>query len=101
MIPTPTIEMKLALSQEEESQRTVHGGNVRQRPSRQNLTLRMKIARFHCLTLAFSRKLANLKAAEALYFWLYNFCLIHRSLRMTPAMATGITDRIWELDEIL
>lgn len=63
---------------------------------RQNLTLRMKIARFHRLTLAFSRKLANLKAAVALYFWTYNFCLIHRSLRMTPAMAAGITDRIWE-----
>lgn len=47
---------------------------------RRNLTLRMKIARFHRLTLAFSRKLANLKAAVALYFWTYNFCLIHRSL---------------------
>jgi IS1 family transposase len=68
---------------------------------RQNLTLRMKIARFHRLTLAFSRKLANLKAAVALYFWSYNFCLIHRSLRMTPAMAAGITDRIWELGELI
>jgi hypothetical protein len=66
----------------------------------------MKIARFHRLTLAFSRKLANLKAAVAFYFWSYNFCLIHRSLRMTPAMAAGImaagiTDRIWELDELI
>lgn len=68
---------------------------------RQNLTLRMKIARFHRLTLAFSRKLANLKAAVALYFWTYNFCLIHRSLRMTSAMAAGITDRIWELNELV
>jgi len=68
---------------------------------RQNLTLRMKIARFHRLTLAFSRKLANLKAAVALYFWTYNFCLIHRSLRTTPAMAAGITDRIWELGELI
>ncbi|HKQ34813.1 MAG TPA: IS1 family transposase [Nitrospiraceae bacterium] len=68
---------------------------------RQNLTLRMKIARFHRLTLAFSRKLTNLKAAVALYFWSYNFCLIHRSLRMTPAMAAGITDRIWELSELV
>lgn len=68
---------------------------------RQNLTLRMKIARFHRLSLAFSRKLANLKAAVALYFWTYNFCLIHRSLRMTPAMAAGITDRIWELKELI
>jgi IS1 family transposase len=69
------------------------------RVERQNLTLRMKIARIHRLTLAFSRKLANLKAAGALDFWSYNFCLIHRSLRMTPAMAAGITDRIWELKE--
>lgn len=68
---------------------------------RQNLTLRMKIARFHRLTLAFSRKLANLKAAVALYFWSYNFCVIHRSLRITPAMAAGITDRIWELEELV
>ena len=68
---------------------------------RQNLRLRMKIARFHRLSLAFSRKLMNLKAAVALYFWTYNFCLIHRSLRMTPAMAAGITDRIWELKELI
>jgi IS1 family transposase len=67
---------------------------------RQNLTLRMKIARFHRLSLAFSKKLVNLKAAVALYFWTYNFCLIHGSLRMTPAMAAGVTGRIWELKEL-
>jgi len=71
------------------------------RVERQNLTLRMKIARFHRLTLAFSRKLANLKAAVALYFWSYNFCLIHLSLRMTPAIAAVITYRIWELGELI
>lgn len=68
---------------------------------RQNLTLRMKIARFHRLSLAFSKKLVNLKAAVALYFWTYNFCLIHGSLRMTPAMAAGVTGRIWELKELV
>lgn len=68
---------------------------------RQNLTIRMKIARLHRLTLAFSRKLANLKAAIALYFGSYNFCLIHLSLRVTPAMAAGITDRILELKELV
>jgi IS1 family transposase len=68
---------------------------------RQNLTLRMKIARFHRLTLAFSRKLANLKAAVALYFWSYNFCLIHRSLRVTPAMSAGITNRLWTLSDLV
>jgi hypothetical protein len=41
------------------------------------------------------------KAAVALYFWSYNFCLIHGSLRMTPAMAAGITNRIWELSELI
>jgi hypothetical protein len=61
----------------------------------------MKIARFHRLTLAFSRKLANIKAAVALYFWTYNFCLIHRSLRVTPAMVAGVTNRIWELKELV
>jgi hypothetical protein len=61
----------------------------------------MKIARFHRLTLAFSRKLTNLKAAVALYFWTYNFCLIHGSLRVTIAMATGVTNRIWELKELV
>ncbi|HYM37029.1 MAG TPA: IS1 family transposase [Nitrospiraceae bacterium] len=68
---------------------------------RHNLTLRMKMARFHRLTLAFSRKLENLKAAVALYFWNYNFCMIHRSLRVTPAMAAGITDRVWELSDLV
>lgn len=66
---------------------------------RQNVTLRIKIARFHRLSLAFSKKLVNLKAAAALYFWTYNFCLIRGSLRMTPAMAAGITGRSWELEE--
>jgi hypothetical protein len=47
----------------------------------------MKIARFHRLTLAFSRKLANLEAAVVLYLWTFNLCLIHRSLHMTPVMA--------------
>ena len=57
---------------------------------RQNLTLRMKSARFHRHTLAFSRKLANLKMAVALYLWSYNFCLIHRSLRMPLQWRQGL-----------
>ena len=68
---------------------------------RQNLTLRMRIARFHRLSLAFSKKLTNLKAAVALYFWNYNFCIIHGSIRTTPAMAAGVTGRIWELRELV
>src|ERR1019366_5436950 len=61
---------------------------------RQNLTIRMAIRRFTRLTNAFSRKLDNHKAACALHFAYYNFCRIHKSLRVTPAMEAGITDHI-------
>ena len=67
---------------------------------RHNLTLRMQVRRFTRLTNAFSKKLENLKAALALYFAHYNFCRMHRSLRVTPAMAAGVTDRLWVLKEI-
>ncbi len=68
---------------------------------RNNLTMRMALKRLTRLTLAFSKKLVNLKAAVALHFFHYNFCRIHGSLRVTPAMAAGITDRVWELSELL
>lgn len=68
---------------------------------RQNLTMRMAIRRFTRLTNAFSKKLANLKAALALHFAYYNFVRIHRTLRVTPAMAAGVTGRLWELNEFL
>ena len=68
---------------------------------RQNLTMRMQIRRFTRLTNAFSKKMANLKAALALYFAWYNFVRIHRSLRVTPAMEAGITDHVWTMEEIL
>jgi IS1 family transposase len=68
---------------------------------RQNLTMRMAIRRFTRLTNAFSKKLDNLKAACALHFAYYNFCRIHKSLRVTPAMETGLTDHVWELAELL
>ncbi len=68
---------------------------------RQNLTMRMMMRRFTRLTNAFSKKLANLKAALALHFAYYNFCRIHRTLRVTPAMQAGVTDRVWGLDELL
>jgi IS1 family transposase len=67
---------------------------------RNNLTIRMQLRRFTRLTNAFSRKLDNLKAAVALWFWYYNFCRIHKTLRTTPAMAAGLTDRVWELKEL-
>jgi len=68
---------------------------------RQNLTIRMMCRRFTRLTNAFSKKLANLKAALALHFAYYNFCRIHRTLRVTPAMEAGVTDRVWGLEELL
>ncbi len=68
---------------------------------RQNLTMRMRIRRLTRLTNAFSRKLENHRAAIALHFAYYNFCLIHGSLRVTPAMEAGITDRVWEIAELL
>jgi IS1 family transposase len=68
---------------------------------RQNLTMRMQLRRFTRLTNAFSKKLENMKAALALHFAWYNFCRIHSSLRVTPAMAAGITNHVWELSEIL
>jgi IS1 family transposase len=68
---------------------------------RQNLTMRMAMRRFTRLTNAFSKKLANLKAALALHFAHYNFLRVHRTLRVTPAMEAGITDHIWTWDELL
>ncbi|MFQ5888337.1 MAG: IS1 family transposase, partial [Candidatus Hydrothermarchaeales archaeon] len=68
---------------------------------RQNLTMRMQIRRFTRLTNAFSKKLGNLKAALALHFAYYNFVRIHRSLRVTPAMAAGVTNRLWELEQLV
>jgi IS1 family transposase len=68
---------------------------------RQNLTMRMQIRRFTRLTNAYSKKLENLKAAVALHFAHYNFVRIHSSLRVTPAMAAGITDHLWSISELM
>jgi len=68
---------------------------------RQNLTMRMQMRRFTRLTNAFSKKLENLKAAVALHFAHYNFVRIHGSLRVTPAMAAGVTDHLWSIPDLL
>ena len=68
---------------------------------RQNLTMRMNIRRFARLTNGFSKKALNLFYAESLYFMHYNFCRIHQTLRVTPAMAAKVTDRLWEIEDIL
>jgi hypothetical protein len=61
----------------------------------------MAIRRFTRLTNAFSKKLANLKAAVALHFAYHNFCRVHKSLRITPAMEAGLTDHAWTIAELL
>ena len=68
---------------------------------RQNLTMRMSMRRFTRLTNGFSKKLENHVHALALYFAFYNFCRIHKTLRMSPAMAAGVTDRLWSLEDIV
>ena len=68
---------------------------------RQNLTMRMSMRRFTRLTNAFSKKAANLEAAVALHFMYYNFCRIHQSLRVTPAMEAGVTRRLWSVEDIV
>ena len=68
---------------------------------RQNLTIRMQMRRLTRLTNAFSKKWENLWAAYCLHFAYYNFCRIHQTLRVTPAMEAGITARVWELADLL
>lgn len=67
---------------------------------RQNLTMRMHMRRFTRLTNAFSKKLENHAHAVALHMMYYNFVRIHKTLRVTPAMAAGVTDRLWEIGDI-
>lgn len=68
---------------------------------RQNLTMRMQMRRFTRLTNGFSKKRTNHAAAVALHFAHYNLVRVHKTLRMTPAMAHGISDHIWTVGELL
>src|SRR6202162_3637298 len=68
---------------------------------RQNLTIRMQMRRLTRLTNGFSKKWESLWAAYCLHFAYYNFCRIHRTLRVTPAMEAGIASRVWEVKELL
>jgi hypothetical protein len=67
---------------------------------RSNLSIRMANRRFTRLTNAFSKKIDNHLYALALYFAFYNFCRIHKTLKVTPAMAAGITGKLWTLEDI-
>ncbi len=68
---------------------------------RQNLTMRMSMRRFTRLTNAFSKKVGNLAAAVSLHFMHYNFVRVHQTLRTTPAMAAGVTTRLWDVSDIV
>lgn len=67
---------------------------------RQNLTMRMSMRRFTRLTNGFSKKIENHFWAIALHYMHYNFCRIHKTLRVTPAMAAGVTDHVWDVADI-
>jgi hypothetical protein len=68
---------------------------------RSNLTIRMQCRRLTRLTNAFSKKLENHAAAVALFVAHYNLCRVHETLRVTPAMALGVTDHIWTIGELI
>ena len=68
---------------------------------RQNLTIRMSMRRFTRLTNGFSKKAENLAHAVSLHFMYYNFCRIHQTLQCSPAMAAGVTDTLWEIEDIV
>ncbi len=68
---------------------------------RQNLSMRMHMRRFTRLTNAFSKKIENHQHALALYFMYYNFCRIHQTLRVTPAMEAKVADRVWDIRDIV
>jgi IS1 family transposase len=68
---------------------------------RQNLTMRMSMRRFTRLTNAFSKKVENHEAMVALHFMHYNYCRVHQTLRVTPAMQAGLTDHVWEIEELV
>jgi IS1 family transposase len=67
---------------------------------RQNLSMRMGMRRFTRLTNGFSKKFENHAHQIALYFFHYNFCRVHKTLRVTPAMESGLTDHVWTLEEL-
>ena len=68
---------------------------------RQNLSMRMGMRRFTRLTNGFSKKLENHGHMVALYFMHYNYCRIHTTLRVTPAMEAGLSDHVWSLEELI
>lgn len=68
---------------------------------RQNLTMRMGMRRFTRLTNGFSKKIENHEHMLSLFFTYYNFARIHKALKVTPAMAAGVTDKLWSIEDIV
>jgi hypothetical protein len=68
---------------------------------RQNLTMRMHMRRFTRLTNGHSKKIDNHRHAVALHYMHYNFCKVHQTLRVTPAMEAGLSDHVWDLEKLL
>ena len=68
---------------------------------RQNLTMRMSMRRFTRLANGFSKKLENHGHAVALHYMHYNYCRVHRSLRVTPAMEAGLANHVWTIEELI
>ena len=95
--PAPMVEQIIKIRDGRPDMRHISTSYV----ERSNLSIRMALRRFTRLTNAHSKKLDNLKAACALYFAYYNFCRVHQSLRISPAMEAGITDHIWTLHELM
>lgn len=88
------------------TKRVGHGAPNLERAStshieRANLTVRMHVRRFTRLCNGFSKKLENHRAAVSLHVAWYNFCRVHESLRVTPAMEAGITDHVWSVEELV
>jgi IS1 family transposase len=67
---------------------------------RQNLTMRMHMRRFTRLTNGFSKKVENHAHSVALHYMFYNYCRIHQTLKVTPAMEAGLTEHVWSLEEV-
>jgi hypothetical protein len=68
---------------------------------RQNFTMRMGIRRFTRLTNAFSKKIENHAAAVSLHMMYYNFARVHMTIKTTPAVASGVADHLWSIEEII
>jgi len=68
---------------------------------RQNLTMRMSMRRFTRLTNGFSKKLENHEHMLAIYFLYYNFCRVHQTIRVTPAMEAGLSNHVWTTEEMV